>query len=410
MGKAVFAVGVFETEVHAAGLVVTKGGAGRHFEVGFLARRPDFDVVGLGGAEANIAGAEFDDTVVEAEELEDFFGVASERFQSVHGGLRRGDVHEFDFVKLMHADESAGAEASAACLPAEAGGVSGVVDGKLVVFQDFLTVKIGDGYFGGGNEVEIVLGAVINLVAEFWELAGADEAFGFHEKGRTDLGITMLGGVEIEQEVDEGALESCASPTINHEGAAGDFGTRFKVDHAMGLAKRDMVFRFEVVRWCDSPAADFGVFFGGAANGAGFVRQIWEGQKEVTLLGVGGVGFRADLINALPDAAHFGFLGGGVLAVFATESDFFGEAVAITLQLLALSLGGAAGSIEGEDLIDQSGKRGIAGGETLFDEVGIFAQEADVEHSPGSVAGDGGLSRERWGVVMSNQWSVVSGQ
>ena len=61
-------------------------------------------------------------------------------------------------------------------------------------------------------------------------------------------------------------------------------------------------------------------------------------------------------------------------------------------------------------MIDQGSKRGIAGGETLFDEIGIFAQEADVEHSLRRVAGDVGLSRERWGGGISNQWSVVSGQ
>ena len=46
-----------------------------------MAGSPDFDVVGLAGAEADVAGAEFNDAVVEAEGLEGAFGMAGELFE-----------------------------------------------------------------------------------------------------------------------------------------------------------------------------------------------------------------------------------------------------------------------------------------------------------------------------------------
>lgn len=397
VGEAVFAVGVFVAEVHAAGLVVAEGGTAGDFEVGFLAGGPDFDVVGFGGAEADVAGAEFDDAVVEAEELEDFFGVAGEGFEGVHGGLGGGDVDELDFVELVHANEAAGAEAGAAGFTTEAGGVGGVVDGEVLVFEDLLAMEVGDGDFGGGDEVEVVFGAVVDLVAELGELAGADEALGFDEERGADLGVAVPGGVEVEEEVDEGALEAGAGAAIDDEGGAGDFGAGFEVEHAVGLAEGDVVFGFEVVGGGGAPAADFGVFFGGGADGTGVVGEVREGEEEIALLGVGGVGFDADFVDAGADAADFGFFGGGVFAVFAADADFFGEAIAVALELLAFGLGGAAGGVDGEDLVDERSERGVAGGEALFDEFGAFAQEADVEHGPGRVAGEVGLSRERWG-------------
>lgn len=75
--EVIFAVFGFEPESHTTGLEVIEQGATGNFEVSVLAWGPDFDIESLGGTEAEIAGTEFDDAVVEAEELEDFFGVSS---------------------------------------------------------------------------------------------------------------------------------------------------------------------------------------------------------------------------------------------------------------------------------------------------------------------------------------------
>lgn len=172
----------------------------------------------------------------------------------------------------------------------------------------------------------------------------------------------------------------------------------------MNLAKSDVVLGFKAVGGCGAPAADFGVFFGGGSNGTGVVREIGEGEKEIALLGISGISFLADFIDAGADAADFGFFSGSVLAIFAANADFFGESIAVALKLLAFGLGGAARGVDGEDLVDDRCERGVAVGEALFDEFGAFAQEADVEHGLGRVAGDGGLSRgSNWGSVISGQ-------
>ncbi len=63
-------------DVGAAGLEGLEVGAGRDFAVEVLAGEPDFEVVGLGGGEAHVAGAEEHAAIGEAECFEDGFGVA----------------------------------------------------------------------------------------------------------------------------------------------------------------------------------------------------------------------------------------------------------------------------------------------------------------------------------------------
>ena len=81
VAELVFPVLVLEAQRHAARLEVAEIRAARHFEIGVLAGRPDFDVVGLRRAEADVAGAEFDDAVVQAEQLQHFLRVGGERFE-----------------------------------------------------------------------------------------------------------------------------------------------------------------------------------------------------------------------------------------------------------------------------------------------------------------------------------------
>lgn len=387
MRDAVFAVLVFEAEIHAAGLVVAKAGAARYFEVTALSGGPDLDVVGFGGAEADVAGAEFDDAVVQAEELEHFFRVAGQRLQFGHAGLWRGDFHELDLVELMHANEAARAEACAAGFTTEAGCVSGVIDRQLLVRHDFFAMQIRHGHLGGRDEVKIVLGAVIHLIAEFRKLAGADEAIRFHQQRRADLLIAMLRRVQVEEEIDERTLQAGTGTFVNDEGAAGDFHAGFEVDHAERSSDGGVVLRFEGELRLRAPATHFGVLLGAVADGAGFVRQIGDAEKQIALLHIAGVGFAADFIDAAADAAHLGLDGAGVLAVFLGDADLLADAVAVALQLLALGFGAAALGVDFEHLIDEGSMVAATVGEALFHRFGIFAQQSDIEHKGAETSG-----------------------
>ena len=228
--EVIFAVFGFEPEGHTTGLEVIEQGATGNFEVSVLAWGPDFDIESLGGTEAEIAGAEFDHAVVEAEELEDFFGVGGEAKKLGGRLFRGGDFDELDFIELVHPNEATGTETCGASFSAEARGVSGVGDGELIGVKNFFAMEVGDGDFGGGGEVEIAVAAAVELVFEFGELGSADEGFWTDDVRRTDFGVAVFAGVEIEEKIEESAIETGPGAGENGEGAAADFGGSFEVE------------------------------------------------------------------------------------------------------------------------------------------------------------------------------------
>ena len=80
VAEVVSPLGIFVAKFHTARLIVTKARAARHFEIFSLAGSPDLDVIGLTGAKADVAGAEFDNLIMKAKLLESSFGMAGELF------------------------------------------------------------------------------------------------------------------------------------------------------------------------------------------------------------------------------------------------------------------------------------------------------------------------------------------
>ena len=58
---------VLEPQIHPARLEILEVRAARHFQIRVLPRRPHFDIVGLRRAETEIARAQLDDAVMQAE-------------------------------------------------------------------------------------------------------------------------------------------------------------------------------------------------------------------------------------------------------------------------------------------------------------------------------------------------------
>ena len=82
----------------------------------FCAGQPDFEVVGLGGGEAHVAGAQRHDAVRQFQPLQDRLGVAGQLLERVVGLVRMDDLHQLDLVELMLADHAARVLAVAAGL------------------------------------------------------------------------------------------------------------------------------------------------------------------------------------------------------------------------------------------------------------------------------------------------------
>lgn len=181
---------------------------------------------------------------MEAEGLEDGFGVGDEVFKFVVASFGEDVFDEFDLVELVHAEDAAGVPSGGSGFTAETGGVGGELHRELVGFQDFIAVEVGDGDFGGGDEPEVVLG-VVEVLGEFREVASADERIGGDKGGGVDLVVAVFLDLEVGHEVDQGALEFGAGAGVDDETGAADFHAAFEVDE--GFFFGDFPVGFEVV-------------------------------------------------------------------------------------------------------------------------------------------------------------------
>src|SRR5207249_416375 len=97
-------------------------------------------------------------------------------------------------------------------------------------------VEIGEGCFGGRDEPEVLLRVVIEVLAELRQVARAEEVLLAHHEGRIDLGVAVLTGMDIEHEVDEGALKAGATALEDVGAGAGNLYAALEIDDAQLLA------------------------------------------------------------------------------------------------------------------------------------------------------------------------------
>src|SRR3569833_341299 len=127
-----------------------------------LARQPHLEVVGLGGREPHVAGAERHHAIRQPQQLQHLFGVARELFEGAIGILGPHDLHQLDLLELMLAYHAARVLTVGARLAAEARRVRDISARHVRGLDDHIAHDVGDGYLRGGNEIKIFLTCVTN--------------------------------------------------------------------------------------------------------------------------------------------------------------------------------------------------------------------------------------------------------
>ena len=139
-----------------------------------MRRHPDFQVIGLGRAETHIAGAQRQHAVGQTELLQNRFGMADHFFQRSVAVVRVHDLHHLDLVELVLADQAARVTTGAAGLRPETGAVGGQLDRHLRSVENLLAHTVGQGDFGGRDQVLLLRSLVTaaqnpeHVLFEFW--------------------------------------------------------------------------------------------------------------------------------------------------------------------------------------------------------------------------------------------------
>ena len=234
----------------------------------------------------------------------------------------------------------------------------------------------------------------IHVVLEFRKLAGAFHALAFHEVGDVDL-LVAVGGLGIQQEIDQRAFEAGAFSSIDHKPGAGGADAVVPVDQAVLEGELDVVLRLGEVG-LGSPFADDRVGRLVAADRAGFVGEVRDVEQQVVLLGGGVLRLHVERGDLLVDGADLGLDGGGVLALGLEHADLLGNGFPRVLELLLGGFQRAAGLVAGEHVVDEFPVVAAPGFEAVLDGGGVVADDADVEHGGTTLTGDGGRNQREF--------------
>ncbi len=250
--------------------------------------------------------------------------------------------------------------------------------GNVARLEDLLTVEVGDDDLGGRDEPEILLRVPIEVVTELRQVAGADQAFAPHHRRRVDLGVAVVRDVEVEHPRDERPLQARTGAVQHVEARARHLRAALEVDDAERLADLPMRLRREVegARRPDLAHHHIRVLVGSDRHVR--VRQVrnlehprFEARLDLGDDDLGG----GDLVAEPFGRGDRPFALGRVL----DGADLLRRLPALGFQGLERCDGGAPLGVERQERIDL-GRVDPDGREPAFHEVGLLADQSDVEH------------------------------
>ena len=267
-------------------------------------------------------------------------------------------------------------------------------------------MEVRDGDLGGGDQVEVVARDDVHLVLLVRDLPGPARGGGVHDGRRPDLGEPVLRGVDVEEEVDERALERRAGAAVDGEAGAGDLGAALEVEDAEPL--RDVPVRPALPRCVAGGGVRADLAREGTTRGRSspHVRTVTFASSPPTgTSGSAGFGIRRSeaprarprraassasstairsptAIDAARRAADLG--AGGVRAAAHRLADPLRRRVALALQPVALARAGRAGARRAASAsVDERGVLALVDG-ALADDVRFLPEplEADAHDAP----------------------------
>ena len=284
--------------------------------------------------------------------------------------FRQAEDDLLDLVELMHTEYAAGFFAIAPSFGSETGSICSIAARQRGCVESLIGVIANQGLLGGADQSEVFAGERIGLIGEEGEISGTEEGLGFGQAGRHEQGKAALDQLLLSPEKHRlGQLCAGAAPEI--KAGLCDFGAAGGINNAEFVAKRLMIERREGEVWFFPDKAQGGIVavIGAIGNFRGKeIRQ--PGQLFLDL------GF-----HLLHQGFFFGQSDLHLLDRFAR--------IRVFLALLAQAV---AFSTQGFDFMHQVKKlpvqcgQGIdidfaaAPGGILFDQVGVFAEDFNVNH------------------------------
>ena len=371
---------------HAARLVVAEVADAAHLEPALDAGCPDLEVVLAGLDEAHLAGAHQQHPVRQAQALEEDLGALGEPLELLLRLAGGDEADHLDLVELVDPENPARVAARGAGLAAEGRRVGGIADRQPIRLDDLVAVQVGDRDLGGRDQVEVVAGDDVHLVLLVGNLPRAGGAGRIDDGGRPDLGHAVLAAVDVQEPVDEDALQCRSVADVDREAGAAHLGTAHQVDQAELLGELP-VRPPMVARQRFAPGTNGGVRLFPAHRHVG-VGRVRDPQHGVIELCLDGRELGVDRLDPLPDPRRCGLqlrnLGAGRVGTAADGlADALRRRVALGLESVALGEERATALVQLQGTVDDRGVFALVHG-ALAQAVRLLAQplQADAHVAP----------------------------
>ena len=149
------------------------------------------------------------------------------------------------------------------------------------------------------------------------------------------LGVAVLGGVQVEHELRERAVQARHGPAQRIEARAGELGGGLELEPADSGADLDVVARRKSERARRAPPPHFDVVrFGVADRARSACGRLGMPSSQSRSPAWMSASSRSSAPSSSPSVAHFGHQLRGVLAPALRRADLLGQRVALRLQLL----------------------------------------------------------------------------
>ena len=364
-----------EADIGPACLEIFRIGARRDFTVFSLCREPDFDVEGLGSGEADIARAEADDVVRQAQGLEDIFGVVGQFIEFIIARFRRDVFDHFDFVELVLADEAPRIAASRTGFGTEARRHGREVDRQLGAVDDFTAVVVGQRYFCRRDHVHFFAFDVelVHIFVELRQLACTGHGIAVDDVRRDDFGVAVLFCMLVEHEVVDSAFQAGAGADIIIEAGTRDFSSPFGIEDAQFFTDVPMIEGLEIEFRRFAPFADFRVVAVVVANGDRGVAHIGDHELDSAHVSFNFLDFFIEDVDVVAELLHGCDLGVRIFFVAFELADFLGDRIAFVLHGFDFLKNVAALVVQGDESVDIG--FGMAVLNIFFDFFHVFADE-----------------------------------
>jgi len=170
MNTYVFLFGSTTNTQHTA-LIVSTVRARNKFSISSVSWEPCLEIVFFGSCVIESSRNNSNDLIGKSERLHEFFWDLDHVFMSLPRIFRFCDDKLFNFLELMHSENTPGIFSVGTCLFSEARTSSCVLDGQLSLLKPLSSMQSRDGLFWGSNQIERVIGFTLKFIELFVEVA-----------------------------------------------------------------------------------------------------------------------------------------------------------------------------------------------------------------------------------------------